>query len=152
LTGLVLLCFPPAAWFLHARHGENGLVAAAVAAVVCWIAGLFALAVHTAFRSPKQAVIAALGAMLVRTTFVFGTMIVLTAASPALRGGGFASAVVFFFLVTLAAETAFALWSIRPNELNAPNALNKPGPPAANGAMSAMNTPQDDSRTAPQAD
>ncbi|WP_166828049.1 hypothetical protein [Thalassoroseus pseudoceratinae] len=113
LTATVVLALPLALWFFESRYGVDGAWAAGFAALICWLGGLLALAVHVLFRKPQHAIAAAFGGMLVRTAFVFTWALIILKRWEAAEQSGFRFAVVAFFLLTLTAETALSLWLMR---------------------------------------
>jgi hypothetical protein len=109
LAIVVVVVFPVVGYWAYARHGTDGIEAAAVAASVCWLSATMALVVTGWPRDPSQAVVGTLVAIPLRLVLPLAVGALLD-----LRGGSMAAAGVFglvvvFYLVTLAAETTLIL-------------------------------------------
>jgi hypothetical protein len=94
-------------------YGTDGLVAAAVAAAVCWVSGVLALLLTACFRGPQQA----LYGMLVGMLFCMG--LPLAIGVPVVQSGSFlvkAGVLVdmmVFYVLTLTVKTWASVRSIR---------------------------------------
>ncbi|MEX0715778.1 MAG: hypothetical protein WD066_04290 [Planctomycetaceae bacterium] len=108
LAAIVLVAYPPAAWIASGRAGHAGLVAAAIAAGVCLLASMAALCVTHAYANTPSAIVAALGSILLRTAAPLAVTVILVSASPELAAAGLFGSTVFFYLLTLSAETVLA--------------------------------------------
>lgn len=117
LIGVVLFALIPAAWYAHGQHGQSGMFAVALAAVVCGGSGLIALILSSVFAgAPNGAVVGLLFGMLFRmgVPLVAGTIL-------AGRGGPLAEAGVFgwivvFYLITLLTETLLSLQLMKQHQ------------------------------------
>jgi hypothetical protein len=115
LTLVVLLALPVFAWVGHWRSGTAGILAAAVAAGLCWCGAMLALLLAGWLRNGQQAVNGVLAGMLFR----MGVPLVAGLALH-MQGGSLAEAGVFgmtlaFYFVTLIAETLLALRLVAPS-------------------------------------
>ena len=108
VPAFVLLAFPLVAYFAHLRTGTQGVAAAAVATVVCWLASTAALVVTSLFRG-SRAVVGILVAMSLRTGVPLIMAILLAKSSRWLAEGGVFGAIVIFYLLTLIVETLLSL-------------------------------------------
>lgn len=109
LAALVVVVFPLVAWVSWGRSGQDGVLAAGVAAGVCLVASMAALWVTHAFAGTPQAIAGALGSILLRTAVPLGVTFVLVSASPVLAKAGLFGLTVVFYLLTLAGETLLAV-------------------------------------------
>ena len=101
--------FPVFAYFGFRAHGEAGVLAAVVAAVVCLGAGLVALIFLASFRKPQQAFTGVGLAMLFRMAIPMATGAVLTKLGGPLAQAGVFGMIVGFYLVGLLVETLLAV-------------------------------------------
>lgn len=108
LAALVLAAYLPAAWVAYGRSGQVGIIAAAIAAVVCLLPSMAALWVTHAFANTPQAIVAALGSILLRTMVPLLVTVVLVSASEAMAGAELMGLTFVFYLLTLSAETVLA--------------------------------------------
>jgi hypothetical protein len=105
-------------WFFIPANHPDEVAVAGVAAAVCWMSSVMALAVTIGCAMSQHAMAGALGGILFRTG---GPLAAMAAGSliPWLERNGFAGQVVVFFLVSLTAETILAVavakrtWNIR---------------------------------------
>ncbi len=109
LTVAVAICLPASVWWGHEYAGQSGVLAAAVAAGLCWLGSLLAVFVRTLFSKPQDAVSATLGAMLARMIIVLGGALAIGSTVPSLAEAAFGGQVIVFFLLTLAVETVLAV-------------------------------------------
>jgi hypothetical protein len=85
------------------------MVAAAVAAGLCWAGALAALVLQWLFRGTRYALVGTLGAMLPRLGIPLACGVLLQILSSALAESGLLVYLVAFYPVTLAVETALTL-------------------------------------------
>lgn len=109
LTVVCLLALGPFAWVGNSKSGPAGVLAALVAAGVCWSGAVLALICTGARRGPKQAVARLMLGMLFRMGLPLVGGAILD-----WRGGEVAEAGVFgmivgFYLITLVVETWLSL-------------------------------------------
>ena len=106
----VIAFYPLAATYLHARHGTAGLLAAAVAAVVCLAASMSAMVLTAKIKGTQAALYSLLFGMALRTgvPLVVGT--VLQQRGGMLAEAGVFGAIVAYYLLTLVLET----WLVLP--------------------------------------
>jgi hypothetical protein len=90
-------------------HGQSGVLAAAVAAIVCLGAGLVALTCFALFRDPQVAFTGVGLAMLIRMAIPMATGVVLTKLGGPLAEAGVFGMIVGFYLVGLLVETLLAV-------------------------------------------
>ena len=109
LIAVFLVAFPGFAYYGHVTHGEPGVWAAVVAAIVCLGAGLVALTLLSLFREPLQAFNGVGLAMLVRMAIPMATGVVLTKLGGPLAEAGVFGMIVGFYLVGLLVETLLAV-------------------------------------------
>ena len=109
LVAVFAIAFPGFAYYGHSSHGEAGVWAAAVAAVVCLGAGLVALTFLSLFREPRQAFNGVGLAMLFRMAIPMATGVVLTKLGGPLAEAGVFGMIVGFYLVGLLVETLLAV-------------------------------------------
>jgi len=109
LAAVVWLAFPIAAYFAHVQRGVPGVVAVAIAAVVCWLASTAALVVTSRYSATKSAATGVFLGMFLRTGVPILSAIVLTSSSRELAQGGVFGAFVVFFLLTLSVETVLVM-------------------------------------------
>lgn len=109
LTCAVVLPLPVALWWGNQFAGEQGVQAAAVAAVLCWVGSIVALVVRTRFPKPQDVVAGTLGAMLARMVIIFGGAMLSASLAPELVKAALWGQVVFYFLLTLTVETLLAV-------------------------------------------
>jgi len=114
LALVVLLAFPAFAWFGFSRHGHVGLLAAATAGVVCFVAAAAALAASATLRGPKTAVHGALLGIAFRTGLPLMAGFVLMQRGGPLAEAGVFGMIVVYFLITLTVETLLAVRLLRP--------------------------------------
>ena len=109
LVAVFAIAFPGFAYYGHSAHGEPGVWAAAVAAVVCLGAGLVALIFLSLFREPLQAFNGVGLAMLFRMAIPMTTGVLLTKLGGPLAEAGVFGMIVGFYLVGLLVETLLAV-------------------------------------------
>ncbi|MEX0819658.1 MAG: hypothetical protein WD070_08685 [Pirellulaceae bacterium] len=109
LIATFAVAFPGFAYFGHQSHGQVGVTAAAVAAIVCLGAGLVALTFLALFREPQQVVSGVGLAMLFRMAIPMLIGVVLTSLGGPLAEAGVFGMIVGFYLVGLLVETLLAV-------------------------------------------
>lgn len=109
LVAVFAITFPAFAYYGHQTHGQTGVLAAAVAAVVCLGAGLVALIVLALFREPQQVVCGVGLAMLFRMAIPMSIGIFLGKLGGPLAEAGVFGMIVGFYLVGLLVETLLAV-------------------------------------------
>ncbi len=109
LTAVFAVTLPIFACFGYQSHGEVGIMAAVVAAAICWIAGLVALAFLVLLRQPQQVVNAIGLSMLFRMGIPMAAGIFLTSLGGPLAEAGVFGMIVGFYLVGLLVETLLAV-------------------------------------------
>jgi hypothetical protein len=109
LTLVFLLATPLFAYFSYQSHGWDGILAACVAALICWAAGLVALAVQVLFPQPQQVGNAVGLGMLMRMGICLSAGIFFTKAGGPLVEAGVLGMIVGFYLIGLLVETLLAL-------------------------------------------
>lgn len=108
LTAALVAVFPLFAWVGYHRHGEVGVVAAALAGSIGWLAGASALVcIHLTSRSNPIAGV--FGSMLFRMGLPLVIGLVLQNTVPALAEVGIFGTVLLYYLVTLAVETTLSV-------------------------------------------
>lgn len=93
----------------HARYGTDGIVAASVGAVICWVAGAVALSMLTILRGPKLALHALLAGMIFRLGLPLIAGTVLQKQNGSLAKAGVFGWIMVFYLVMLVVETTSSL-------------------------------------------
>jgi hypothetical protein len=114
----VLALFVPVSVFAFLRYGWMGVIAAAVAAAVCWLAATLALAIVVLFRGPKHGVSGILGSMLIRMALPLVAGTVLSRQGGPLAEAGVFGLIVIFYLFTLAIETWLSVSLVGPVSSN----------------------------------
>jgi hypothetical protein len=114
LTGVVIVAFPVFGWFGYTRSGIDGLLAAAVAAVVCWLGAFIALVITGVLRGTPQAVSGILAATLFRMGVPLAAGLLLSSFGGPLAKAGVFGMVVGYYLLTLVVETLLSLRLIMP--------------------------------------
>lgn len=102
-----------AAWGFS-RHGQAGLWAAVVAALICWLSATAALILTALFVGTTQAFQSQLGGIMLRTMVPFALGLFIQQQSSYLAGAGFFGLLVLAYLVALATETLLCVWLIGP--------------------------------------
>lgn len=109
LAAAVWLTFPLAAYFAHVQRGVQGVVAVAVAAVVCWLTSTTALLITSLYSTAKSGVTGVFLGVFLRSAVPLLAAILLTNTSRALAEGGVFGAFVVFYLLTLVVETVLVV-------------------------------------------
>lgn len=109
LTTLWLLTGPLVAWYGHAQHGADGILAALTAGGVCWLGALLAL-IFTRLLSGSQAVQGLMLSMLFRMGLPLAAGALLTLAGGPLAKAGVLGMILLYYLVFLVAETLLSVW------------------------------------------
>ena len=99
------LSLPIFAYFGFRSHGTAGVVAACIAAGICWGAGLLALTLFALFRDPQQVVSAVGLSMMMRMGIPMLAGIFLTKTGGPLVEAGVFGMIVGFYLIGLLVET-----------------------------------------------
>jgi len=106
----LLLAFPFVAAYGYNAHAVDGLMAAGLAAGICWAGAMIALVLVTVFRgSPNQMVSATLLGMLFRMGLPLGAGLLLTQAGGPLADAGLFGMILVFYLVGLVVETVLSV-------------------------------------------
>jgi hypothetical protein len=105
LVVVFAIAFPAFGYYGHQSHGQDGVLAAAVAAIVCLGAGLLSMSFFVVFREPLQVMNGVGLAMLVRMAIPMVVGIVLTKRGGPLAEAGVFGMIVGFYLVGLLVET-----------------------------------------------
>jgi hypothetical protein len=103
------LALPLSLWWAFGYAGSTGMLAAVIAAGLCWGGSVLALFVRTLFSKPHEVVTGTMGAMLSRMVVIMGGALAIGAAVPGLTRAAFGGQVIVFFLLTLAVETVLAV-------------------------------------------
>jgi len=109
LTLAVIMALPLVGHYLYLRSGINGVIATAVAAFVCWSGAVAALVLTKRFHGSENAVTGLFLAMFCRTAFPLIAALVLSNTSRSLAEGRVFGAILAFYLLTLAVETALSV-------------------------------------------
>ena len=128
---LLLLAFPLIAYFGYSKHGSDGIVAAVVAAAVCFAAGCLALVVTGLFQSIGQGMNGLLLSMAIRTGVPLVAGLSLSMQDGPLAQAGVFGMIVFNYLIMLTIETICAVKIIQTND--ATPAVNRDATPVSKG-------------------
>ncbi len=109
LTVVVALVLPVVALALRARNGSDGVLAACIAAGICWVASITALVVAKITTDTQLRLAGVFASMALRTGIPLIAAILLTSTSPTLTRGGVFGATVVFYLLTLMLETVLSV-------------------------------------------
>ena len=110
LALFVALIYPLVAWYAHGKSGADGLLAAAVAGVVCWLSASAALLITAWFPGgPQAAVSRMMLSMLVRMGVPLAVGTILEFQFGPLADAGVFGLIVVFYLMTLLVETMLSL-------------------------------------------
>ena len=104
LVVVLLACALPVAYLLD---GRAGMLAAALAAAVCFAPSASVLLAAHRIRGPHRAMAALAIGMLLRLGLALGVCIAVYQRRGVLADSGFAFYVVVFYMITLAADTVF---------------------------------------------
>jgi hypothetical protein len=115
LTVAVACFFLVVSLFAFYGNGWAGVVAAAVAAWVCWFAAALALAIVMLLRGPQHGVAGVLGSMLIRMALPLAVGVFLSRQGGSLAEAGVFGMIVTFYLFTLAIETWLSVSFISRN-------------------------------------
>lgn len=107
----ILVALPAFIWFGYSNHGYIGIVAAAIAALVCWGASTSALVLTQIMQRRNSAVAGMFLAMLVRTGLPFAVGVVFgqIVDGPLAQAGFFGMILVYYF-ISLIVETVLAVF------------------------------------------
>lgn len=108
VIGVLVAVFPAFAGYGYWAHGEIGVAAAAVAAVVCLVGGLAGWAAMIPFRGP-QAVNGVLLGMLVRMTVPLAAALLLFLRGGPLVRAGLVEMLVAYYLIALILDTVLSV-------------------------------------------
>jgi len=117
LTAAVVVAYPLIGWLAWRRAGTDGLVAAAVAAGVCWLGATAALMIAAALKGPNAALNSMLLGMLCRMGLPLLAGAVLSSQGGQLAAGGVFGLIVVFYLLTLVVETLLSLRLLKSNQV-----------------------------------
>jgi hypothetical protein len=121
LSILNLVTLLVAGWVAYGQSGANGLLAATVAAGVCWLGALSALLVTGLFGSPRNAVSVLFGSMLLRLGLPMVAGMMLSSQGGLLARSGVFGLIVVFYLINLPVETWFSLRLVGSNSRSTGN-------------------------------
>jgi hypothetical protein len=93
----------------YAWGGFNGLLAAAVATVVVWLASALGMALGQLSHGPNQALTNLLMSMLIRMAIPLAACLLVLLTSSRLAEAGFVFYILGFYLAALPIDTAFAV-------------------------------------------
>ena len=113
LAAVVVLAFPAFAWYGFAQSGFNGILAAVVAAGVCFGGAVAALLVTTLLIGPQSGVQGTLLGTMFRTGVPLGAAVALSQGGP-LTETGVVGMILIYYLLTLSVETLLAVLLLRP--------------------------------------
>lgn len=113
LTLTVLIALPLVGGVVGATRGVSGVLAALVAAGVCWFGAMAALVVAGGAGRDGRAVQAHLKGMFFRLGLPLAAGLALQKAGGVLAEGGVFGQIVVFYLITLTAETLLSLRLIK---------------------------------------
>ncbi len=102
--------------------GSQGAIAAAVAALVCWIGAIVALGAAAIFHGPAGAMPRMLVGMLGRTLFPLVLGVTLHFKVPALAEGGMVFYLLVFYFLAMATETVLLVAQVSSTRAGAPRA------------------------------
>lgn len=108
LTAALLAVFPLFAWVGQQRHGAWGLITAAVAGGICWLAGAVAL---TCVRLTRDTAPLAglLGSIFFRMGLPLVAGVVLQSTHAQLAAAGIFGNILLYYLITLVVETTLSV-------------------------------------------
>jgi len=109
LAAVELLALAMIGMVAYWSHGTQGLVAALIAASVCWLGAVMALIVTSRPADARQAISMVYAAVLLRGAFPLVVAVVLRSGYPSLVAAGLMIYIILFYLVTLASETFFSV-------------------------------------------
>ena len=109
LSLAALLPLPIVAWWANRSDGPQGVLAAAIAALVCWAGATLALGATWWLLRSGNPLAGLLAATFFRTGFPLIAAIVLTNSSRSLSEGGLFRSILLIYFVTLIAEAALSL-------------------------------------------
>src|SRR5262245_49904748 len=97
LTLAVTVAFTVVAGVAFQLHGRTGVLAALVAAAVCWLSAVLAISLTALFRGPQGALYGLLFGMLFRMGLPLGAALVLSRNSATLAGAGVVGSIAAFY-------------------------------------------------------
>ncbi len=112
LSGALGACLIVIAPLSRWAFGELGLVTAAMAALLCWFAGLLALIVTRMVAPPDQVTVHVISGMMIRMGIPLGGCLLIETVRPEWIAAGFAICLIPAFLVSLATETVLTVGRI----------------------------------------
>jgi hypothetical protein len=115
VAGVVVVACLAVAPVAYAISGSAGVIAAAVAALVCLIGALFALIAMLPFGGPSAAMYSLTVGMLARTIVPLVCGVVLHLRVPFLAGAGMIFYLLVFYMIALATETVLTVAKIPPS-------------------------------------
>lgn len=98
----------------NSKYGQPGIVAAVVAASVCWLCATAALVVAGRVAGTPNALNGQLASIGLRTVIPLIVAIALDGQVPYLAAAGFFGMMVPAYLVSLVAETLLSVWHAGP--------------------------------------
>lgn len=127
LTAVVLLALLVVGGIVAGTRGMNGVLAASVAAAICWLGSIIALLLSGYTSRSNQAVQGHLLGMFFRLGLPLGIGTIIQDAGGLLAEAGVLGLIVVFYLVTLVTETFLSLQFIRHSKPGAekPGAVNQ---------------------------
>lgn len=121
LTLAMLVTFAGTVWFSEMRHGATGVVAAVVAAGVCWLSAAIALLLLIRWRRSGKVVNGVLMGMVVRLGLPLIVGVVLDGQQGALANAGVFGLIVVSYMVALIVETVLSVWILQQPRHAAPS-------------------------------
>lgn len=109
LTLPLLVVFPAFAWYGYSRVGVDGILAAALAGVVCWAGAAGALITAGLLRQSQQAASALMLGMLFRMGLPLAAIAWLMSQGGWLAEAGVVGMILVYYLVSLIVETVLSL-------------------------------------------
>jgi hypothetical protein len=109
LSGMALIAWTISAPLAYSTRGSTGLIAAAVAAGVCWFGAVVTLPVASLLRGPTAMMYGVALTMLARTMLPLMLGVALHFSLPSLAKGGMIYYLLAFYLIMLAVETVLSV-------------------------------------------
>ncbi|MCC9605270.1 hypothetical protein LOC69_05170 [Blastopirellula sp. JC733] len=114
LTIAVALPTPLLAWYANTQHGEIGIQAVLLAAMICWGSSLAALTLIVTYRRTPFGLHAAMAGIGLRTGIPLAIGAFLKQAEGPLAEGGVFGMIMVYYLLTLLVETMLAARLLQP--------------------------------------
>ena len=115
LAAFLLLMFIAVAWIGYRSHGDDGLIAACVAAIACTVGSILGLCAVGIFRG-KQAAAGVLAAILARTGIPLAAAAIVTAIGPACASANFLEMLLGCYLASLVIDTGLAVHLVKAQQ------------------------------------